>query len=169
MMALSATLAAFLFAVLFGQQFVSGTGNSNEGASICKPRPSGDTLGERSTCPFTVTEDKDFKRVPKIIYHFSCNCPTGLCSDLGDYRCVQVKKALDVSVERFSTVKTVIQKKVVQVNASCVCATTKVGVGVTPYRRTLDENKDKKPPRPGEDVTHIHVNDTVDEYDELYF
>ncbi|KAH7975653.1 hypothetical protein HPB52_004038 [Rhipicephalus sanguineus] len=168
-MASSATLAAFLFAVLFGQQFVSGTGNANEGASICEPRPSGSTLGERSTCPFTVTEDKVFKRVPATIYHFSCNCPTNRCSDRDDYRCVQVRKALEVSVERFSTVKTVVQKKVVQVNASCVCATSKTGVPVPLADRPLDENKDKKAPQDVEGITHIHVNDTVDEFDELYF
>lgn len=169
MRASSATLGAVLFAVLVGLQFVYGTVNAKQGSRTCKPQPSGDTLGERSTCPFIVTEDKDFKRVPATIYHFSCNCPTSRCTDRDDYRCVQVRKLLQVSVQRFNPVKTIVQKKVVQVNASCVCATSKTEGPVELADRPLDDNKDKKPPLPVEGVTHIRVNGTVDEYDELYF
>lgn len=132
------------------------------------PQPYGDTLGERSTCPFIVTEDKDFKRVPGIIYHFSCNCPTSRCSDREDYRCVQVRRPLQVQVQKFTSVKAILLKRVVQVNASCVCATSKTGEPVALGDRPLDENKHKKLPRPVEGVTHIHVNDTVNESDELY-
>lgn len=166
-MASSATLGAVLFAVFVGLQLVNGTGNAKQGSRICKPQPYGATLGERSTCPFIVTEDKDFKRVPGIIYHFSCNCPTSRCSDREDYRCVQVRRSLQVQVQKFTSVKTILLNRVVQVNASCVCAVSKTKGPQQFNDRPLDENKRKKLPGPVEGVTHIHVNDTADESDEL--
>ncbi|KAL1433698.1 hypothetical protein MTO96_012235 [Rhipicephalus appendiculatus] len=172
-MASTATVTALLFVVLFGEQLVSGNATApdrqKKTASICKPQPSGNTLGERSTCPFTVTEDKDFRRVPSVIYHFSCNCPASRCSDRDDYRCVQVKRPLEVQVQRFSTVKTMLQKKVVRVNASCVCATPKVQAGAPTQDRILDETGENKIPKDVEGVTKIRINDTADEFDELYF
>ncbi|KAL1433700.1 hypothetical protein MTO96_012237 [Rhipicephalus appendiculatus] len=131
----SARLAALLVAALVGRPLVFGTasataaGPNNQVARFCKPHPNGKTIGERSTCTFTVTEDKDFNRVPAIIYHFSCNCPTGRCSDRDDYRCVQVRKPLEVQFSQFSSVRTILVKKVVEVNASCVCATPVVQAG----------------------------------------
>ncbi|KAL1433701.1 hypothetical protein MTO96_012238 [Rhipicephalus appendiculatus] len=171
----SATLAALLVAALVGRPLVFGTvsataaGPNNQVASICKPQPNGKTIGERSTCPFTVTEDNDFKRAPAIIYHFSCNCPTSRCSDREDYRCVQVRKPLEVQFSRYSSVRQVLVKKVVQVNASCVCATP-VALGGASRRqdRILDETGKKKTPKDVEGVIKIHINDTVDDVEKLY-
>uniref|UniRef100_A0A6M2CGN3 Putative conserved secreted protein midgut overexpressed n=2 Tax=Rhipicephalus microplus TaxID=6941 RepID=A0A6M2CGN3_RHIMP len=163
-MASSATLTVLLLGVLYGQRFASGTGNTNQGARICKPQPNGDTLGQRSTCPYVVIEDNDFRRVPAIIYHFSCNCPESRCSDQGDYRCVQVRKMLPVAFQRFNAGKTTFQKKVVNVNASCVCATPKAQALVT-KDRILDETGKHKEPDGVEGVIRIHDNDPVDEHD----
>ncbi|KAL1433702.1 hypothetical protein MTO96_012239 [Rhipicephalus appendiculatus] len=150
----SPTLTTLLIIALFGQQLVSGTGSANaadpynQSGTICKPRPNDDTIGERSTCPFTITEDCDPKRIPSIIYHFSCNSPTSRCTNRGDYRCVQIKRMLQVAyrisntVQGFYTKTATLQEDTkiqgfdeetasspVEVNASCVCATSRSELG----------------------------------------
>ncbi|KAH6922735.1 hypothetical protein HPB50_018351 [Hyalomma asiaticum] len=125
-----ASLAFHLFLLVPGQRVGSATegasaadGRGKEIGSSCVPRPGGDTIGERSTCPFTVIVDKNYCRFPPIIYHFSCHCPMTRCRELDDYRCVQVKKPLKVSIQGWNA--TARTTTVVPVNASCVCAAAK--------------------------------------------
>ncbi|KAH6920108.1 hypothetical protein HPB50_028904 [Hyalomma asiaticum] len=167
-MASSTSFALLLFLLRCAHRVVPATEHAsaadakgNEFGSKCVPRPSGKTLGERSTCPFTVIEDNNFRRVPPIIYHFNCHCPTTRCSELNDYRCVQVKKLLNVSFQGWNAKATT--TKVVSVNASCVCATAK---SVTsPYTdRILDETKRKKVPQQVKGVTAIRANESADPF-----
>ncbi|KAL1433703.1 hypothetical protein MTO96_012240 [Rhipicephalus appendiculatus] len=77
----STTLTVLLFFALVGLQVFSAAlnwrtaGPDWKSARICTPRPHGDTLGERSTCPFTVTEDNDFKRIPPDIIPLQLQLP----------------------------------------------------------------------------------------------
>ncbi|KAH6922734.1 hypothetical protein HPB50_018350 [Hyalomma asiaticum] len=141
----SPTLTTILFIVLSGHRVISTTENpgeiSNSSAKICKPRPTVQFLGGRSTCTFTVKEDIDFRRVPKKLRHFSCNCPTSRCSDLDDYHCVQVKETLQVSIQGFNRRPTL---KSVTVNASCVCAAPWSQQSASLSDRPLDEKGIKK-------------------------
>uniref|UniRef100_A0A6M2CKR9 Putative conserved secreted protein n=1 Tax=Rhipicephalus microplus TaxID=6941 RepID=A0A6M2CKR9_RHIMP len=167
------TLTFLLIFVLACLQVFGAVKNANttdplkKTTMICKPRPHGDTLGARSTCPFTVTEDNDFRRVPVIIYHFNCDCPSSRCSDDESYRCVQVRKPLQVLLAVFNTKKTLFQKKVIQYNASCVCA---VPVSKKPFllhrlgAESLDKNSDQKVPQLDEGVIKIHANESVEQF-----
>lgn len=152
----SPTLRTILFIVLSGHRVITNEDPgdpSNKSAKICKPRPTVQFLGGRSICTFTMKEDIDFRRVPKKIRHYSCNCPSSRCSDLDDYRCVQVRETLQVSVQGFNARTTL---KSVTVNTSCVCAATWSQNSVTLSDRPLDEQRRKKKvPKDPEGITRL--------------
>ncbi|KAL1433704.1 hypothetical protein MTO96_012241 [Rhipicephalus appendiculatus] len=154
----SPTLTTLLFIALIGQQLVSATGSANaadpynQSGGICKPSRNCDPIGNRSACKFTMTEDYDPNRIPSMIYHFSCNSPDSLCPNCtntcGDYRCFQIKIKLQVAYRTFNTFQGCYTKAAalqedtgiqgfdeqtasppVEVNASCVCATSVSGPG----------------------------------------
>lgn len=161
----SPTLTTIIFIVLSGHRVISTTENpgdiSNSSAKICEPKPTVQFLGARSICPFTVKEDIDFRRVPKKLRHFSCNCPSSRCRDLGDYRCVQVNETLQVSVQVFNGKTTL---KSVTVNTSCVCAATFSRTSATLSDRPLDEKRRKKKvPKDPEGVIRIAFNESTDQ------
>ncbi|KAH7976737.1 hypothetical protein HPB52_018737 [Rhipicephalus sanguineus] len=53
----------------------------------CSPVPQSSDIGDRATCPFTVTVDTNRERIPAELPMMKCNCPDSLCSTAGDYRC----------------------------------------------------------------------------------
>lgn len=102
---------------------------------ICTPNPHAHHMGCRSTCTFSVREDIVENRNPRLIYQYSCLCPSKLCTERGDYRCTQVRKDIPVYFnEDFKT------KTFMSVNTSCVCATSQS----TPANNCCDRIADRE-------------------------
>lgn len=161
----SPTLTAVLFSVLVGQQlfFASGNGNAadpdKKSASICEPQPTAEFVGNRSTCPFTMKVDIKIDRIPKKIYHFNCNCPGRRCSDHDDYRCLQVKVPMQVSVAGWNAKR---KLTFLDVNTSCVCAASKSKRPDTTVR-ILDDKDKRKVSKRVNGTTIIDVDETPDQ------
>ncbi|KAH7975069.1 hypothetical protein HPB49_023266 [Dermacentor silvarum] len=47
--------------------------------------------------PFTMTTDVDPARIPSELPVTKCNCPDSRCSDVGDYRCQEVRSTFRVA------------------------------------------------------------------------
>lgn len=161
----SPTLTAVLFSVLVGQQlfFASGNGNAadpdKKSASICEPQPTAEFVGNRSTCPFTMKVDIKIDRIPKKIYHFNCNCPGRRCRDRDDYRCLQVKVPMQVSVAGWNAKR---KLTFLDVNTSCVCAAPISEIAPTSVR-ILDEKDKKKVLKHVNNTTRIDIKETPDQ------
>lgn len=161
----SPTLTAVVFSMLVGQQLFSAFGNGNaagpkkKSARICEPQPTAKFVGNRSICTFTKKEDIKIDRIPKIIYHFNCNCPKNRCSERDDYRCFQVKVPMQVSVAAWNAKR---KLTTLYVNTSCVCATS-LSMQSNNTERILDDNDKKKAWKDVNGTTRIDVDKTPDQ------
>ncbi|XP_065305698.2 interleukin cytokine-related protein 17.1-like [Dermacentor albipictus] len=89
----------------------------------CDPNGVSEAIGDRSTCTFSTTLDRDPNRVPPELPVVKCRCLDNTCSVAGDFRCHEVTHNMTVAyrVPGSSTLR----NKVIQVTTACVCAVAK--------------------------------------------
>ncbi|KAH7975495.1 hypothetical protein HPB52_002126 [Rhipicephalus sanguineus] len=104
----------FLSATVLGEIEAGGA----EGT--CEPNETSEDIGDRSTCTFTTTFDRDATRVPPELPVVRCRCPDGRCGGDGDFRCHEVTHNVTVAyrVPGSSTLR----NKVIRLTTACVCA-----------------------------------------------
>ncbi|KAH7974262.1 hypothetical protein HPB49_013358 [Dermacentor silvarum] len=120
--AILATISV-LFIYLIVQRGVLATG-------VCSPVPQSADIGDRATCPFTVTVDADPERIPAELPVMKCNCPDSLCSVAGDYRCQEVRSTFRVAF-RAGGSSSQLTNKTLELPTSCVCVVARSASGQT--------------------------------------
>ncbi|KAH7974773.1 hypothetical protein HPB49_019247 [Dermacentor silvarum] len=123
-----ATIAC-IFAVLAALHGASALG-------ICTPSPTSANIGDRATCPFTMTTDVDPARIPSELPVTKCNCPDSRCSDVGDYRCQEVRSTFRVAYRVGGGTSSELTNKTVELTTSCVCIVNRSAGAVWGGQRT---------------------------------
>ncbi|KAL1471342.1 hypothetical protein MTO96_023721 [Rhipicephalus appendiculatus] len=103
----------------------SRTASQDPASGRCVPRPESYSVENRATCTFTRVVDIDSRRIPSEIASVKCKCPGSICSDRGDFRCLEVKQTVKVSYPRNGACgsrSAVLVNKTVEVTTACVCA-----------------------------------------------
>lgn len=90
----------------------------------CTPRPEASSIGERSTCTFTIAVDIDPTRIPSELPVIKCNCPDSLCSSTGDYRCKEVTNTIPVAYIQGSA-GSKMTNGTIELTTCCVCAASR--------------------------------------------
>lgn len=124
---------ASLFVGLNVLQWTSASGT-------CTPMPQSSNIGDRATCPFTMSVDADPHRIPSELPVTKCNCLDSRCSDAGDYRCQEVKSTFQVAYRADGGG---LVNKTLELTTSCVCIVYKSALAVFGGPRTTggDPNK----------------------------
>ncbi|CAN7945075.1 unnamed protein product [Ixodes hexagonus] len=86
----------------------------------CKPVLKSTEIGDRATCTFRRVVDMDPTRIPPEIATVRCNCSDTLCTELGDFRCREVREKMVVSyVVKGSSA---LRSRTLEVTTACICA-----------------------------------------------
>ncbi|KAL1467195.1 hypothetical protein MTO96_026236 [Rhipicephalus appendiculatus] len=96
----------------------------------CSPVPQSSEIGDRATCPFTLTVDINHERIPAELPMMKCNCPDSLCSTVGDYRCQELRSTFRVAF-RYGASSSQLTNKTVELPTSCVCVVARSASGQT--------------------------------------
>lgn len=102
-------------------------------ASACEADPTARNIGDRATCTYTRSVDRDDSRIPPEIPMVKCRCRDSLCRDLGDFRCKEVREKILVAYRKGAG-SLEYQNKTFEVTTACVCAanrSVKTSGGVT--------------------------------------
>uniref|UniRef100_A0A4D5RTP4 Putative interleukin-17 n=1 Tax=Ixodes scapularis TaxID=6945 RepID=A0A4D5RTP4_IXOSC len=105
----------------------------------CDVAPYSDNVGDRATCTFTRSVDRDPDRIPSEIPNVKCKCLDSLCSKLGDYRCLEVKETLMVAYRKQDSAKLV--NGTAEVTTACVCVMSRSALASGGGTRTADVDK----------------------------
>ncbi|XP_075525158.1 uncharacterized protein LOC142557309 [Dermacentor variabilis] len=101
----------------------------------CTPNPKSPDLGDRATCPFTMTVDVDPTRIPAVMPVTKCNCPDSRCNYMGDYRCQEVRSTFRLAY-RVDGNSSELTRKTVELTTSCVCIVGRSAGAVWGGKRT---------------------------------
>ncbi|KAK8758940.1 hypothetical protein V5799_003427 [Amblyomma americanum] len=114
-------IACFLVS---GLSMLVNLGVSAGGA--CAPIFQSPEIGDRATCPFTTTIDMDPNRIPSELPVVKCNCPGSICSEMGDFRCQEVRSTFKVAYRvGGGSNASEFSDKAVDLTTSCVCVVSK--------------------------------------------
>ncbi|KAK8765947.1 hypothetical protein V5799_007262 [Amblyomma americanum] len=109
-------------------------------AGTCSPVPQSSEIGDRATCPFTMTVDVDPNRIPAELPVVKCNCAGSICSDRGDFRCQEVRSTFKVAYRKVGgSPASELTDGTVDLTTSCVCVVSKSRIALTGGDREYDE------------------------------
>ncbi|KAH6921591.1 hypothetical protein HPB50_003089 [Hyalomma asiaticum] len=111
----------------------------------CTPVPQSAKIGDRATCPFTVTVDTNKDRIPAELPVVKCNCPDSRCSATGDYRCQEVRSTFRVAF-RSGGSSSQLTNKTMELPTSCVCVVARSATGQTGGNRPQGGGVHNYPP-----------------------
>ncbi|XP_075524829.1 uncharacterized protein LOC142557104 [Dermacentor variabilis] len=104
---------------------------------MCLPDPLSPRLGDRASCPFRRSVNVQAGRIPADVPTVRCNCPGSRCSQLGDFRCQEIREILQVAYFEGAG-PAVFRNETFTV--ACACVTSRTGRGASDrLTRVADE------------------------------
>nr|XP_050032397.1 uncharacterized protein LOC126528581 isoform X1 [Dermacentor andersoni] len=104
---------------------------------MCLPDPLSSRLGDRASCPFRRSVNVQAGRIPADVPTVRCNCPGSRCSQLGDFRCQEIREILQVAYAEGAG-QVLFRNETFTV--ACACVTSRTGQGASDrLTRVADE------------------------------
>ncbi|KAH7974517.1 hypothetical protein HPB49_016380 [Dermacentor silvarum] len=95
---------------------------------MCFADPLSPRLGDRASCPFRRSVNVQAGRIPADVPTVRCKCPGSRCSQLGDFRCQEIREILQVAYVEGDG-PAVFRNETFTV--ACACVTSRTGQGAS--------------------------------------
>ncbi|XP_070396886.1 uncharacterized protein [Dermacentor albipictus] len=104
---------------------------------MCFPDPLSPQLEDRASCPFRRSVNVRAGRIPADVPTVRCNCLGSRCSQLGDFRCQEIREVLQVAYVEGAGPALFMNETF---TVACACVTSRTGRGASErLTRVADE------------------------------